>query len=351
MPPLAPCPRTPPEGTTAHEPDRATRDALLPAAASPERIALGSARLDNVTMPEAIARICALVAAGRPEYVVTPNVDHLVKLEDDPQFRAVYDEAALVLADGMPLLWASRLLGTPLRAKVSGSDLFVEFAAEAARRGLRLYFLGGRSGAAARAAEVLTERFPGLVVCGIDSPPFGFDRDDRLNGRVLARIRAARPDVLFVGLGAPKQEKWIHRWRHETGVPVSIGVGVSFEFVAGLVRRAPRLLQGMGLEWAWRLLMEPRRLWRRYLVEDTRFVWLFLRQWARTRRRASVPATAGPSPLPGWPLGAHGVSCTRACCAPSLDPHVLEPTTLLTDHQRSEAPRRLEAPTRGRDAA
>lgn len=292
-------------------------------------------------MGEAIARLCDLVDAGAPEFVVTPNVDHLVKLEDDPEFRSVYERAALVLADGMPLLWASRLLGTPLRAKVSGSDLFVEFAAEAARRGLRLYLLGGRPGAAARAAQVLTERHPGLVVCGVDSPPLGFDRDEALNRRALAKIRAARPDVLFVGLGAPKQEKWIHRWRHDAGVPVSIGVGVSFEFVAGLVRRAPRLLQRVGLEWAWRLLMEPRRLWRRYLVEDTRFVWLFLRQWASARRRAAVPAIAGPSPLPGWPLGAHGDGCARACCAPALEPEVLQPTALLADSKRtSEAPAR-----------
>lgn len=330
MSPLAPC------ATTRHE---------LSVSA---RVAIGRARIDDVTMSEAIAHLCQLVAAGHPEYVVTPNVDHLVKLEDDPHFRMIYDQAALVLADGMPLLWASRLLGTPLRAKVSGSDLFVEFAAEAARRGLRLYFLGGRSGAAARAAEVLTERFPGLVVCGVDSPPFGFDRDEAQNHRVVARIRAARPDVLFVGLGAPKQEKWIHRWRLAAGVPVSIGVGVSFEFVAGLVQRAPRWMQRTGLEWAWRLLMEPRRLWRRYLLEDTRFVWLFLRQWTSARRLAAAPAVAGPSPLPGWPLGAHGEGCTRACCAPLVDSPLLQPTPLLADSKQTS---KRVAPVRGRDAA
>src|SRR5690606_5953481 len=119
--------------------------------------------------------------------------------------------------------WASRLLGTPLRAKVSGSDLFVAFAGVAARRGHRLYFLGGREGAAARAAEVLAARHPGLTVCGVDAPPLGFERDPETNRRLVARIRSARPDVLFVGLGAPKQEKWIHRWHRELQVPVSIG--------------------------------------------------------------------------------------------------------------------------------
>ncbi len=267
------------------------------------RVTLGRARIDDVTMDEAIARIEALIARRRPGYVVTPNVDHLVKLQDDAEFREVYARAALVLADGMPLLWASRLLGTPLQAKVSGSDLFVSFAAVAARRGHRLFFMGGREGAAARAAEVLRARHPGLIVCGVDSPPVGFDRDLEASRRLVARIRAARPDVLFVGLGAPKQEKWIHRWHLEAQVPVSIGVGVSFEFVAGMVRRAPAWMQRSGLEWAWRLLMEPRRLWRRYLIEDTRFLALFARQWLASRAVASR-AVASRAVVGGAPVGA-----------------------------------------------
>jgi N-acetylglucosaminyldiphosphoundecaprenol N-acetyl-beta-D-mannosaminyltransferase len=271
---------------------------LVPAPALPPdrpRLLLGRAAIDDVTMDEAIARIEAFVAARTPRYVVTPNVDHLVKLEDDDEFRRIYEQASLVLADGMPLVWASRLLGAPLRAKVSGSDLFVAFAPVAARAGHRLYFLGGREGAAARAAELMAARHRGLNVCGVDAPPVGFDRDERANRAVIERIKSARPDVLFVGLGAPKQERWIHRWRHELGVPVSIGVGVSFEFAAGMVARAPRWMQRVGLEWAWRLAMEPRRLWRRYLVDDTRFAAIFLRQWLRRASTPLTPALAGPA--------------------------------------------------------
>ncbi|MCO5165843.1 MAG: WecB/TagA/CpsF family glycosyltransferase [Planctomycetes bacterium] len=294
----------------------AARPARLPA----PRVELTGAHIDDVTMDEAIARIEDLIARRRPEYVVTPNVDHLVKLQADAQFRAVYAEAALVLADGMPLLWASRLLGTPLREKVSGSDLFIRFAGVAARRRYRLFFLGGRLGAAERAAEVLAARHPGLLVCGVESPPLGFDRDPAANRRVLEQVRAARPDVLFVGLGAPKQEKWIHRWRLDAGAPVSIGVGVSFEFAAGMVRRAPPWMQRAGLEWAWRLLMEPTRLWRRYLVEDPRFLALFARQWLDARRRRRTTPAASPSVGGGQDAGAGTQPRTLRAATPDRPP-------------------------------
>lgn len=243
------------------------------------RTELLGVQIDDLTMDEALERIGALIERRTPPaYVVTPNVDHVVKLQDDVEFRAVYAGADLVLCDGVPLLWASRLLRRPLKAKVSGSDLFVAFPALAARRGWRPFFLGGRPGAAERAAAILAAREPGFSVAGTYAPPFGFERDPVEDQRAVDLVRAARPDVLFVGLGAPKQEKWIHRHLHALGVPVSIGVGVSFEFVSGDVRRAPRWMQRAGLEWSWRLAMEPRKLWRRYLVEDARFLRLVARE-------------------------------------------------------------------------
>ncbi len=251
---------------------------------APDQVELLGVPIDNLTMSSAIARVEDLVARGIPSYVVTPNVDHLVKLQRDPEFQRAYAEADLVLADGMPLVWASRLLRTPLLAKVSGSDLFEVFAEVAARRGYRLYFLGGRPGAAERAASVLGERHPGLLVCGVEAPPRGFEQDPAQNDAVIARVRAARPDVLFVGLGAPKQELWLHAHRDALEVPVSIGVGASFDFVAGMVQRAPRWAQRSGLEWAWRLSMEPRRLWRRYLVEDPAFFYYLTVQLLAARR-------------------------------------------------------------------
>ncbi|MEZ6183725.1 MAG: WecB/TagA/CpsF family glycosyltransferase [Planctomycetota bacterium] len=248
------------------------------------RIELLGVPIDNVSMAEAIDRIVQLARTRRGAYVVTPNVDHLVKLQHHQAFREVYDQADLILADGMPLIWASRLVGTPLVEKVSGSDLFVLFAERAAREGLRLFFLGGREGAAEGAAEVLRRRFPGLEVVGTYCPYFGFQDDPEENARIAATVRAADPHVLFVGLGAPKQELWIQAQREALGVPVCIGVGVSFEFVAGMVKRAPKPMQKLGLEWGWRLAMEPRRLWRRYLVEDREFFGLLWKQILHARR-------------------------------------------------------------------
>jgi len=248
------------------------------------RIDLLGVAIDNVSMVEAIDTIVSYARTRRGAYVVTPNVDHLVKLQHDKVFREVYEHADLILADGMPLIWAAKLLKTPLKEKVSGSDLFVEFARRAADEGLRLYFLGGREGAAEAAANLLRGRFPKLQVVGTYCPYFGFQDDPLENARIAATVHDADPHVLFVGLGAPKQELWIYRNREALNVPVSIGVGVSFEFVAGMVKRAPRPLQKLGLEWGWRLAMEPRRLWRRYLVDDREFFGLLWKQYVRVHR-------------------------------------------------------------------
>lgn len=238
---------------------------------------LGAA-IDNVDREEALDRIAALIRARRPALVVTPNVDHLVNLQRDPEFREIYVQAALVLADGVPLLWAARFLGTPIREKLSGSDIFHDLCRLAAERGFRVFFLGGREGAALRAAEIVRRRHPGLQVVGVYSPPLGFERDDAEGARIDAMLTEARPDLLLLGLGSPKQEKWSARNSSRLGIPVTMGIGITFEYTAGMVRRAPVWMQRLGLEWFFRLLMEPSRLWRRYLVDDPRFFWLVLKQ-------------------------------------------------------------------------
>lgn len=252
------------------------------------RIDVAGVLIDNVTTAETTEAIVGLIAAGGPACVVTPNVDHIVKVRRDPEFAEICRTAALVLADGMPLLWAARFLGTPLKEKISGSDLFPELCALSARKGYGVFFLGGRPGAANVAAEQLTARYPGLRVVGTCCPPFGFEHDQVWNEQIIAMVRSARPHILFLALGTPKQEKWIRRHQAACGVPVAIGVGASVDFVAGVVRRAPRWMQRAGLEWLWRLLQEPRRLWRRYLVEDPKFFWYVARQ------RFRVPATTPP---------------------------------------------------------
>jgi N-acetylglucosaminyldiphosphoundecaprenol N-acetyl-beta-D-mannosaminyltransferase len=258
------------------------------------RIRLLGVEIDDVDMNGAVSMIEAEVAARSGGYAVTPNVDHLVKLQKDAEFKKIYDGAACVFADGMPLLWAGKFLGTPFRAKISGSDLFPELCRVAAEKGYRLFFMGGRPGAADKAARVLIEKYPGLIVAGTYCPPMGFEKEPAENAKIVQMIRDARTDILFVGLGAPKQEKWVYDHRVEYGAGVSIGIGVTFEFVAEMVKRAPVWMQNAGLEWLWRLIMEPRRLWKRYLVDDSQFFGLLLREKFKRssakRPVATIPA-------------------------------------------------------------
>lgn len=259
-----------------------------------DRVVIAGVPIDNLTMSEAMDAIEAFIAEGRPRTVVTPNVDHIVRIQKDAAFREAYEGASLVLADGMPLVWLSHLSGRGLKEKVSGSDLFPLFCERAAANGHRLYFMGGRPGAAQAAADILKDRHAGLQVVGIDCPPMGFEKDPAANAMVIQRIRDARPDVLFVGLGTPKGELWIHRYHTDCEVPVSIGIGGSFDLVAGIVRRAPRVLQRLGMEWCWRLMLEPRRLFRRYVVDDLPFLqlaWSDIRA-ARAQMRACQSGAA-----------------------------------------------------------
>ncbi|MCK9276029.1 MAG: WecB/TagA/CpsF family glycosyltransferase [Syntrophales bacterium] len=252
-----------------------------------ERIEICGMLIDNVSMSETVNRIKSFIRKKEPRMVITPNVDHVMKFQRNEAFRDVYRQAALVLADGMPLLWAARYLKTPLKEKVSGSDLFPLLCRVSAEKGYKVFFMGGRAGAADKAAELLSSRYPGLQIAGICCPPMGFEHDEEENRHVIECIKKARPDIVFVGLGAPKQEFWIHRYKKEYGAPVSIGIGVSFEFTAGMVKRAPVWMQHAGLEWSWRILMEPKRMWRRYLLEDTGFFLLIYKQ--KTKRFGDIP--------------------------------------------------------------
>lgn len=238
------------------------------------RVQVAGIGFDQVTMPETVARIVERVRAGGPPALIcTGNLDHLVTLQRDAEFRAIYEGAELVLADGMPVVWLSRLgRGTPLRERVAGSDLFWELARLSAESGARLFFLGGAPGAAERAADAARARYPSLQLAGQYAPPLAEFGTEAEQERIRTTIRTARPDILLVALGAPKQEKWIAANKELLGVPVSIGVGGSFEMAGGLVRRAPAWMQRTGLEWLHRLAQEPGRLWRRYLCRDLPFL-------------------------------------------------------------------------------
>jgi N-acetylglucosaminyldiphosphoundecaprenol N-acetyl-beta-D-mannosaminyltransferase len=249
-------------------------------------IQLHGLRLHAATESQCIAHILDARAAERGGVVVTPNLDHLRRLAREPGLKSIYERADLVVADGMPLIWASRLQGTPLPQRVAGSSLIGTLSAAAAERGQSIYLLGGAPGAAERAAKVLQERHPRLVIAGIHCPPVGFEQDADAMATIQARLLAARPDIVYVGLGSPKQEKLIHQLRALLPAAWWLGVGVSFSFLSGEVQRAPRWMQRSGLEWLHRLVQEPRRLARRYLIEDLPFAFgLFAHALAKRFRQ------------------------------------------------------------------
>jgi N-acetylglucosaminyldiphosphoundecaprenol N-acetyl-beta-D-mannosaminyltransferase len=247
------------------------------------RVRVGRVWIDAVGFQGALDRIAALVDTGRGGSVFTPNVDHIVMAEEDQRFRDAYERASLVLVDGMPVLWASRLLRTPLVEKVSGSDLIVPLAELAAASGWRVYLLGGGPGSAAASAARFRSEF-GVNVVGHDDPIVASDGAAENEVAVLSRIRRARPDLVLVGLGAPKQEFFIERAQEWLGYAVAVAIGAGLDFVAGNIRRAPRWMCASGLEWLYRLAQEPRRLWRRYLVRDPRFLLVVARTLLEPRR-------------------------------------------------------------------
>jgi N-acetylglucosaminyldiphosphoundecaprenol N-acetyl-beta-D-mannosaminyltransferase len=236
------------------------------------RVNLGGVSFDPVREPEVVEFVAAEVAAGRGGRIVTPNVDILRRAQREPEAREHIAASTVVVADGAPLIWASRLAGRPLPARVAGSDLIWSLSEALAVDGRSVYLFGGEPGTAEQAAAVLTDRFPKLSIAGYASPPFGFDsRPDQLDA-ACAEVTAARPDLVFVGLGFPKQERIIAHLRPMLPAAWFMGCGAAIGFVAGAHQRAPLWMQRSGLEWFHRLAAEPQRLVRRYLVQGLPFV-------------------------------------------------------------------------------
>lgn len=231
---------------------------------------------DLITAEEAVdqaATWCRGEGERRPHTIMTVNAALLVSMRKDPALAHACQSGDLIVPDGVPVVWASRAIGTPLRARVAGVDLMAAILARGATLGLRVFFLGARPEVVRALAASCTARYPGLVVAGHRDGYF----DESQHEAVIAQIRESNTDVLFVGMPSPFKEVWCERHREALGVPVIMGVGGSFDVLAGFIRRAPEVFQRVGLEWFWRLLMEPRKLWKRYLVTNT----LFLARTAR----------------------------------------------------------------------
>jgi N-acetylglucosaminyldiphosphoundecaprenol N-acetyl-beta-D-mannosaminyltransferase len=219
--------------------------------------------LAPVRRAEAVEAVSELVRAGRPSYFITASTHYAMLSAEVAGLRAVNSGAAFLVADGAPLVWGSRLNGVPLPERVAGSDLIYDICERAALEGFRVFLLGAAPGVAERAAARLTERYPALVIAGTECPPFR-ELSPEEHEALVSRIKAARPDVLFVAFGQPKGEFWVAENLEALGVPVCVQIGASLDFVSGRVRRAPRAFQKLGLEWAFRMALEPQRLFPRY---------------------------------------------------------------------------------------
>lgn len=266
-------------------------------------IAILGVPFDNVTMSDALEAIKGMVGSGRPHYILTANVDFLVQARTDVELRRILFDAHLVLCDGTPVLWASRLLGKGLPERVAGADLVPLLLEVAAREGYRVFMLGATPQAAQQAAVRLRVQYPNLRLAGYYSPPFKklLEMD---HAEIKRRVLQAKPDLLFVAFGCPKQEKWLAMHYQDLAVPVAVGVGATIDFLAGQVKRAPHWMQRAGIEWVFRLAQEPRRLFRRYARDLWTFAWALLTQWVLLRLlipKSAMHAAFDPEPLPLLP--------------------------------------------------
>lgn len=212
--------------------------------------------------------------------VLTPNVDHLIQLQKDSAFLNLYGQADYRVCDSQILLYASYFLGTPLKQKISGSDLFPAFCDfHRSNPSIRIFLLGGADGVPELAADRINCRISRMIVVGAYSPPFGFETDELECLSIVERIKQSGATVLAIGVGAPKQEKWIYKYKDKLStIKIFLAIGATINFEAGVIKRAPLWVSRSGLEWLYRLLSEPRRLWKRYLINDIPFVWLVLKQ-------------------------------------------------------------------------
>ncbi len=240
--------------------------------------------IDNLSMSELLEK---LKYGG---VVHTPNVDHLIKLQKDREFRRVYSEADYRVCDSQLLMFASHFLNQPLKEKISGSDLFPAFYQHYRHDpNVKIFILGGLEGVAAQARRNINEKVGREMVIDSYSPPFGFEEDEAECAKIIELINNSGATVLAVGLGAPKQEKWIYKYKHELkGIKTFFAMGATVDFEAGNLTRSPQWMSAAGLEWLYRLVSEPKRLWKRYLVEDIAFFALVLKQKLKSESKSFI---------------------------------------------------------------
>jgi N-acetylglucosaminyldiphosphoundecaprenol N-acetyl-beta-D-mannosaminyltransferase len=242
-----------------------------------KRIELMGCKIDNLSMEETLNTVEGFIASGKPHQHVVVNVDKLVKARDNTELRNIINNCALINADGMPVVWASRLLGKPLKERVAGVDLFEALMKRSAEKGWRVYLLGAKEEIVSRVKQIYEIRFPNLQFAGYRN---GYWKPEE-ESAVVDQITQARADILFVAISSPKKEQFLGTYQAQMRIPFAMGVGGTFDVAAGKVKRAPRWMQRSGLEWFYRFLQEPRRMFRRYFIDDMAFVGMLAKEWLR----------------------------------------------------------------------
>lgn len=241
------------------------------------RIEMMGCQIDNLTMEETLQTVEGFIQSGKPHQHVVVNVDKMVKANRDPDLLRIINECALINVDGMPVVWAARLLGKPLKARVTGVDLFEALMQRAAQKGWRVYLLGAHEEVVAGVRQVYEKKYPNFKIVGYRNGYWAPDEESE----VVEQITAAKADLLFVAISSPMKELFLNRYQADMKIPFAMGVGGTFDVVAGKVKRAPVWMQKSGLEWFYRFLQEPRRMFRRYFIDDMAFFGLILTEWKR----------------------------------------------------------------------
>ena len=245
------------------------------------RVEIMGCFIDNLSMEETLQKIESFIHSGRPHQHVVVNVDKVVKASKDPELRTIINQCALVNVDGMPVVWASRLLGKSLKERVAGVDLFEALVERSAAKGWRVFFLGAREEVVRAVRDLYGRKWPRLQIAGYRN---GYWNEEEEAG-VVRLIADSRPDLLFVAISSPKKEQFLGRHQAEMKVPFAMGVGGAFDVVAGELKRAPTWMQKCSLEWFYRFLQEPGRMFRRYFIDDVYFFWLLFKELSSKLRR------------------------------------------------------------------
>ena len=228
--------------------------------------------VNNVDMTEALSAISKMISSGRKSYIVAINVDVVIKIEEDSYLKEITDNADMVVVDGKPLIWISKWHKHPVKAKISGSDLVPLLCEKARENKYSLFIIGGKDGIAEKAKENIERNLPGINIVGTYAPPFGFEKDDKELNKINKMISEAHPEILIACFGCPKQEKWIYENYQKYDAKVSICAGATVDFLAGNINRAPKWMSDHGLEWFYRFIQEPKRMFKRYFIDDIKIL-------------------------------------------------------------------------------